>query len=157
LLESYARLTRELGRLPAWSDVQLRAYNDHEFPCDSVFIRRFKSKEELVRQLVDHCRGKGGYEDVIRLCDAYVPRRTKVLLEEPSAGEVMVQGKIGFVYLVKSGRFHKIGRSNSAGRREYELGIQLPDPVTTIHVIRTDDPVGIEAYLVCPHFVVQAL
>ena len=47
---------------------------------------------------------------------------------------------------MKSGRFYKIGRSNSVGRREYELGIQLPEPVTTVHVIRTDDPSGIEAY-----------
>ena len=34
---------------------------------------------------------------------------------------------MGFVSLMKSGKYHKIGRSNSAGRREYELGIQLPE------------------------------
>jgi len=53
---------------------------------------------------------------------------------------------IGFVYLIKAGRFYKIGRSNSVGRREYELGIQLPEKAATVHTIRTDDPVGIEAY-----------
>lgn len=47
---------------------------------------------------------------------------------------------------MKSGRFHKIGHSNAAGRREYELAIQLPEKLKTIHVIRTDDPTGIEAY-----------
>ena len=52
----------------------------------------------------------------------------------------------GFVYLIKSGRFYKIGKTNAAGRREYELDIQLPESVKTIHVIRTDDPGGIEAY-----------
>jgi hypothetical protein len=36
--------------------------------------------------------------------------------------------------------------SNAAGRREYELKIQLPERATTIHTIRTDDPEGIEAY-----------
>jgi hypothetical protein len=28
---------------------------------------------------------------------------------------------LGFVYLIKSGRFYKIGRSNAVGRREREL------------------------------------
>ena len=50
------------------------------------------------------------------------------------------------MYLIKSGRFYKIGKTNAAGRREYELDLQLPEAVSTIHVIRTDDPGGIEAY-----------
>jgi hypothetical protein len=32
------------------------------------------------------------------------------------------------------------------GRREYELAIQLPEKLRTIHVIKTDDPEGIEEY-----------
>jgi hypothetical protein len=56
------------------------------------------------------------------------------------------EGEIGFVYLIKSGRFYKIGRSNSVGRREYELAIQLPETPSTVHVIKTDDPNGIENY-----------
>lgn len=53
---------------------------------------------------------------------------------------------VGFVYLMKSGRFYKVGRSNSTGRREYELALQLPEKATTVHTIRTDDPIGIEEY-----------
>jgi hypothetical protein len=48
----------------------------------------------------------------------------------------------GFVYLLKSGRHYKLGRTNSAGRREYELAIQLPERASKVHEIRTDDPVG---------------
>ena len=54
--------------------------------------------------------------------------------------------QIGYVYLIKSGRFYKIGKTNDAGRRGYELAIQLPERATQVHVIRTDDPDGIEAY-----------
>jgi hypothetical protein len=58
----------------------------------------------------------------------------------------MSQGTLGHVYLIRSGRFYKIGRSNAVGRREYELGIQLPERAATLHIIKTDDPSGIEAY-----------
>ena len=53
---------------------------------------------------------------------------------------------LGFVYLLRFGRHYKIGKTNAAGRRERELAIQLPDKVRTVHIIRTDDPDGIEEY-----------
>jgi hypothetical protein len=53
---------------------------------------------------------------------------------------------LGYVYLMKSGRHYKIGRSSSVGRREWELGIKIPIPPSTIHSIETDDPSGVEAY-----------
>ncbi|MEK7354549.1 MAG: GIY-YIG nuclease family protein, partial [Chloroflexota bacterium] len=52
----------------------------------------------------------------------------------------------GYVYLMKSGRFYKIGLSNNVERRNYELGIKLPEDVNILHKIRTDDPSGIENY-----------
>jgi hypothetical protein len=53
---------------------------------------------------------------------------------------------IGCVYLLKASRYFKIGRSSSFERRSRELAIQLPERTETVHVIRTDDPVGIELY-----------
>lgn len=47
---------------------------------------------------------------------------------------------------MKSGRHYKIGRSNSTGRRAYELAVQLPEKLSLVHAIETDDPVGIERY-----------
>ncbi len=47
------------------------------------------------------------------------------------------------VCLMKSGAFFKIGRSNAAGGRAYELAIQLPEKLEVVHVIETHDAVGI--------------
>jgi len=141
LLERYAGLTRELARLPAVSDLKLKVHNDQSFPSEKVF-RRFKSKENLVKQLVEHCRRSGGWDDVLAICDGYRPRSTNEAAEEIPTKAV----QFGFVYLMRSGRNYKIGKTTSAGRRERELAIQLPEKATTVHVIRTDDPSGIEDY-----------
>jgi Meiotically up-regulated gene 113 len=52
----------------------------------------------------------------------------------------------GFVYLFKSGRYYKIGKTNSVGQRKWEVALQLPERVRVIHEIKTDDPTGIEVY-----------
>lgn len=140
LLEKYARLAQELGRLPTANDLRLKSRVDAEFPSNKVF-ERIGPKAELVQQLLEYCRGRDRCEDVICLCEAYIPRTRPT----PEEGASQVE-EIGFVYLIKSGRFHKIGKSNAVGRRKYELAIQLPERPTTVHVIRTDDPSGIEAY-----------
>src|SRR5436190_23970789 len=92
----------------------------------------------MIEDLIQHCRIQG-YAEVVAMAEAYIPRTAR---PESVAGTQQE----GEVYLIKSGRFHKIGRSNSAGRREYELAIQLPEKAKTVHMIRTDDPVGIETY-----------
>ena len=52
----------------------------------------------------------------------------------------------GYVYLFKSGKHYKIGRSNAPERRAYEVRLQMPEKVEAVHTIATDDPEGIEAY-----------
>jgi hypothetical protein len=93
--------------------------------------------------MLEYCRARNGFEDVIRACEEVVKGG-----QVPSAKEkeVTVQGVLGEVYLIRSGRYYKIGRTNAVGRRHYELAIQLPEKANTIHVIKTDDPSGIEAY-----------
>lgn len=142
LLDRYAQLAQQLGRLPTTGDLRLKAHNDPAFPAASTFHRKFdKHKSNLVKHLLEYCQSRNKYDDVIRLCKEYAPRKQNVSDEFANREE-----EIGFVYLIKSGRYYKIGRSNSAGRREYELAIQLPEKAKSIYVIRTDDPSGIEAY-----------
>jgi hypothetical protein len=141
LLEKYANLSRELGRLPTGADLRLKTRRDSNFPSNSTFENRFSTKLELVQQLELFCKTRNQYGDIALLSATYISQNQgnpdKVKIEKE---------QIGFVYLIKSGRFYKIGRANSAGRREYEIALQLPEKTSTVHVIKTDDPNGIEAY-----------
>lgn len=140
LLEQLITLIRELGRFPAAGDIRMRERSDSTFPSHTTFARLGK-KDEIVEKVLNYCREKGGHDDVIRICEAVAHTEKRAAKSEDTD-----EPEAGFVYLIKSGRYYKIGRSNSAGRREYELSIQLPERVTTEHVIKTDDPAGIEAY-----------
>lgn len=140
LMEKYITLARELGKLPVKADMQLKRRSDADFP-DPI---TFGSKPELVKRVAAYCKNRVGYEDVVLLCETYVqPRGGRVRRSENSEA---IEGEIGFIYLMKSGSFYKLGRSNAAGRREYELAIPLPEKLKTVHIIRTDDPPGIETY-----------
>lgn len=140
LIEKFISLMRELGRFPVVAEIRMKVRSDARFPNDKTF-GRFGSKPQFAAKILDYCRTRSGYEDVSTLCAAIADRRTANSSEVDDSETV-----IGCVYLMKSGKFYKLGRSNAAGRREYELGIQLPEKLKTVHVIRTDDPVGIEAY-----------
>ncbi|HYM37448.1 MAG TPA: GIY-YIG nuclease family protein [Nitrospiraceae bacterium] len=142
LLDKYAKLAQELGRLPTAVDLRLKARRDSGFPSHNTFTR-IGSKSKLIEQLIDYCRNRKGYEDVVSLCEAYTSTHRNLDVSDESDSQEV---EIGFVYLTKSGRFYKIGKTNAAGRRERELALQLPEKATTVHVIRTDDPTGIEAY-----------
>jgi hypothetical protein len=91
-------------------------------------------------KVTDYCREREGHADVL----AIVAQLVRMPL--PQANEEDEPGQHGFVYLLKSGRYYKIGHTLDVGRRKYDLGIQLPQPVAEEHVIRTDDPSGIESY-----------
>jgi Meiotically up-regulated gene 113 len=143
LLRLYAAFAQELGRLPAHSDLQIRSHSDPSFPSPNTFYQRLGRKGDLIKMLADFCRlNAGQHEDILQMCDSYAPPRQQPDDEPRSRKEA----PCGYVYLFKSGRYYKIGRTNAAGRRERELAIQLPEKAKTIHVISTDDPCGIEAY-----------
>src|SRR5207244_4509122 len=139
VVEKYINLVRELGRIPVQGDLRIKAHVDKTFPNIGTF-ERLGTKAQLVAKVLAYAGAREGYADVVAFCStaSTANARTDVVAtpEQP----------IGFVYLVRVGRFYKIGRSNAPGRRERELAIQLPERSRTIHTIRTDDPVGIEAY-----------
>jgi hypothetical protein len=141
LLEKFIAFMRDLGRFPVASELRIRGRGDPAFPNAKTFQKRLGSKQQLASKIQTYCRGRPGYDDVLALCAPIA-----VALTDPSDDECQPEENFGFVYLIKSGRYYKIGRSNAVGRRERELTIQLPEKANTVHSIRTDDPPGIEAY-----------
>jgi hypothetical protein len=142
LLEQYARLAHRLGRLPLQGELIRESKAKASFPSEKAF-RRFGGKDKLIKAALAFCRTHAGFEQVLGFCEGAVN------VENGDAGpqnEPNSKVAKGFVYLMKSGRHYKIGRTNSLGRRESELGIKVPVPPRTVHSIKTDDPVGIEAY-----------
>ncbi|HET6400682.1 MAG TPA: GIY-YIG nuclease family protein [Candidatus Kapabacteria bacterium] len=63
-----------------------------------------------------------------------------------SEGQPQSLATAGHVYLIQSGKYFKIGKTNDLGRRTKEIAIELPEASIVIHTIQTDDPYGIEAY-----------
>jgi len=140
LLGKVAWLVRELGHFPVEGELRLKNRSDKSFPSHST-LARLGSKQKLAARLVEYCERVGGLEDVAALC---VGRSRSPARRE--AEEAKAPAPNGFVYMLRSGRSYKIGKTNAVGRRERELAIQLPEKANTVHVISTDDPAGIEAY-----------
>jgi hypothetical protein len=139
LVEKFVGLIRELGHFPVATELRMHARNNPGFPWHNTF-ERLGSKAKRARVVIDYCRERGGFDDVITLCEPIAAKATLTPEREPDDPET------GYVYLMKSGKHYKIGRTNALGRREYELAIQLPERASTVHTIKTDDPPGIEAY-----------
>jgi hypothetical protein len=141
LLRKFAELVRELGHYPVAAELRMKTRQQPDFPSHNTFSR-FGRKSEVAAALVNWCEANLGWEDVQAICAEHaIDPESKEVMEESIEGP-----EIGYVYLLKSGKYYKVGRSNAPGRREYELAIQLPEPVATVHTIKTDDPAGIEKY-----------
>lgn len=130
---------RRLRRMPTVAELSLRRREDATFPSPRVF-ERFGPKASWAQQVLDYCRERDDCADVVEIMTPLLPSE-----HEPPATSTTPTPE-GFVYLLKSGRHYKIGRTFDVGRRKYDLAIQLPEAVSEEHAIRTDDPSGIERY-----------
>jgi len=143
LLGNLALAVRDMGKFPTAAELAIYGRKRESFPPAKAYQRHFKAKARLVRALSEYCERNGNLSDVLKLCGLITETET-----EPKKGPEKIGKPIiaGYVYLMRSGRYYKIGKSNHVGRREYQIGLKLPEPVSTIHSIATDDPDGIETY-----------
>lgn len=141
LIEHIISLIREIRKFPTSGEIRLKAYTNKGFPSHNVF-NRLGNKTKKVEKILKYCKDKGKYRDVIEICKEVLGSSEKEGNSDAGKDDL----KFGYVYLMKSGRYYKIGRSDCVEKRNYEIGIKLPEELKIIHKIKTDDPIGIEAY-----------
>lgn len=138
LLKEVADACRHFKRFPASAQLRIYRLQHPSFPSRAGIPSHFRSTGELVAALAQWCRDNGEYADVAAMLPA-----TETARNYPTQ---VAEKADGSVYLLKSGDHYKIGRSDEIERRVKEIRVQQPEATTLVHMIRTDDPAGIEAY-----------
>lgn len=138
VLEGIITACRHYGKLPVKAEFLMLRASDPTIPLPNTIRNHFGGKNDLIIALRNYVGANPDYADVL----AMLPAST-VVREAKSGG---TKAADGHVYLIKSGDFYKIGRSDELERRVKSIRVALPDTATLIHAISTDDPPGIEAY-----------
>ncbi|ETB34899.1 GIY-YIG nuclease family protein [Mycobacterium timonense] len=141
MLSHLALLTRRLGRYPTSAEMVRECRTDSMFPSVKTVRIRIGGKQEVISRLREFAKSHDDFDDVQDILSAHTDDEKPEDLDEPVAAPAN-----GTVYLIKSGRYHKIGRTNAVGRRSYEIALQLPERSVVVHSFETDDPAGIERY-----------
>jgi len=137
LLRRFAELALERNELPTEADLMMKRKEDPSFPSKATY-RRWGSRDALLEKVAEFCQDEKQFAPVL---DFYKQGITNSIDQRLASDAVK-----GFVYLLRSGKSFKLGRTTAIGRRLRELAIQLPLKPDTVHVIETDDPEGIEQY-----------
>jgi hypothetical protein len=140
LLRALAGLARDLGHFPTARDRRIRRTSDPGFPSPNVFENRLGSRQGTLRRLVDFSRENPEFKDVDQMCAPLVVDEGS---SEITSGDA---APLGFVYLIRMDKWHKIGCTTDVLRRTGEIRLTLPAKETLVHEIRTDDPYGVERY-----------
>jgi hypothetical protein len=135
-LRNVAQACRKYQHYPSIAELKLHRRSDPSFPNYSTIENHFQTRSDLLEALKKFVAERIEFDDVAAL----LPQTNSAI--ERDSGEVPE----GCVYLLKSGGFYKIGRSDQLERRVKQITVALPETVSLVHMIRTDDPAGIEAY-----------
>lgn len=137
ILSQIAAACLHYGRVPTKAELQLYRNVDPNLPSPAAIARHFGGRSDLIESLRQLAQTSPDNADLAGLLPLFAPKAP------PTRAEKIVEG---FVYLIQSGAFYKIGRSGDLERRVKEIRVAMPDKAALVHSIRTDDPSGIEAY-----------
>ncbi|MDP3378659.1 MAG: GIY-YIG nuclease family protein [Brevundimonas sp.] len=139
ILDQIVAACRHYGRVPTKAERDLFRISNPGLPSNNAVARHFGSRLDLIAALAKRAADDDNYADIA----AMLPTgRVIARADKPAPART----PDGFVYLIKSGEFYKIGRGDDLERRVKQITVALPDKATLVHSIRTDDPPGIEAY-----------
>jgi hypothetical protein len=138
LLRKIAEAFRHFGRVPTLIELRMYGRQDSEFPAHSTLSNHFPTKDGMIDALRDWTASAPDFADVAAMLPA--------VASTPATPRGAAKRVDGYVYLIKSGDFYKVGRSDDAERRFKQISVALPDKAALFHTITTDDPPGIEAY-----------
>lgn len=104
ILHCLALFVRDLGRFPVNAELRMRARTVNGFPSHNTFDR-FGNRSAKIKRLAAYCETRPELTDVQTICEALATEESRPSPPLPKFAVVD-----GFVYLFKSGPFHKIGR-----------------------------------------------
>ncbi len=134
VMEKIIGLMRKMKKFPTLREIEVERNSDPELPSLGTF-RRLGSKEQLATKVIEYCKSKDGYNDITELCKLLIQKEgTK---ENPGGSKNI----LGSVYLFKSGKYYKIGKTKDTVRRGNELKIQLPEDLDLKRNPRTESAV----------------
>jgi Meiotically up-regulated gene 113 len=135
-LQKFANAIRHYKKFPTVAEQKLYRNFDPDFPDAKTLRVHFGIGSGMADAIRDWITRNPSYLDVT----PHLPMVTAPLAVPKSSK------RDGFVYLIKSGGFFKIGRGDELEKRIKQIRTALPDTSTLEHLIRTDDPPGIETY-----------
>jgi Meiotically up-regulated gene 113 len=142
VLEAAVRIVRKVGRFPTAAEIRFECNGDPTLPSYNTF-RRFGGLDELRTRLREFATERRLADIVATLPDQQAETVPDAARPDDSSAQPLSDG---FVYLIKSGRYYKIGKADSVEARHRQLKIQLPQAAEVVHRVKTDDPYGIESY-----------
>jgi hypothetical protein len=135
-------ITQELGHFPTMPELRMRRLSNPDFPSHNVFTTRLGKRDEQIALVA---RFAADHDEFASVREIAGPAQ-EIWQADQSNDDQTAGTQSGYVYLIRSGLYHKIGRTNHLGRRSREIALQLPEKAELVHIIETDDAIGIERY-----------
>jgi len=117
--------------------LKLLRRQDDGYPSQRTFTDRFGTFSRLRSEARRWAKQQGQFVDVLEI----LPTESEDIEEQNHSASCD-----GWVYLLKSGDHYKLGRGKDLERRIKQDAVALPEEISLVHAIRTDDPPGIETY-----------